>query len=120
MSVAERALDRRQYSWSLVAGTLPAEPGAWMSRFVFNRTDFPATYHLYYLDDMTTPDPPENEAGSCGNIGYEFDGVPYVRKGVLRLTTYMYPLGGLYRPGDERPVLDDLDRPLVVTSRRAR
>ena len=116
MSPAELTLDRGEFEWTVVAGTLPGERGGWLSRNIYDREDFPLNFELYYRDDMAVPDPPEEQPGSCANTGYTVRGLENIERGDYSLGVVMFPLSD-YRIGDETPYLLVDDQPLVATVR---
>jgi hypothetical protein len=107
MSKAQEALNRTPYDWAVVSGP----QGAWMNRVVMGK-GVPFTKGLYFVDDETKPDPPENEPGQIGNTGYDFGNLMKARKGTYTFTSYIYvPIG--YKPGDEEPWLNIIDHPVT-------
>ncbi len=107
MSPAQKDLDRGPYDWAVVAGP----QGAWMNRVVMGK-DVPFTKRLYFVDDISMPDPPENEPGQIGSTGYDFGNLMKAKKGTYTFTSYIYvPVG--YRPGDEKPWLNIIDHPVT-------
>ena len=107
MSKAQEELNRAPYDWAVVSG----HQGAWMNRVVMGK-DVPFTKGLYFVDDKTKPDPPENEPGQIGSTGYDFGNLMKARKGTYTFTSYIYvPVG--YKPGDEKPWLNIIDHPVA-------
>ncbi len=106
MSKAQQELNRGPYDWAVVAGP----QGAWMNRVVMGK-DVPFIKDLYYVDDKTKLDPPENEPGQIGSTGYDFGNLLKADKGTYHFISYIYvPIG--YRPGDEKPWLNIIDHPI--------
>ena len=106
MSKAQEDLNRSPYDWAVVSGP----QGAWMNRVVMGK-DVPFTKRLYFVDDVTQLDPPENEPGQIGETGYDFGNLMKAKKGVYTFTSYIYvPVG--YKPGDEKPWLNIIDHPV--------
>ena len=66
-SEAEDALSLDPYDWSCVADPTPGGRGGWLNRLVYDPTVAPVRPTLYYNDDAESPDPPEDEAGQCGD-----------------------------------------------------
>ena len=58
---------------------------------------------LYFADDQTKPDPPENERGTVGDVGVVID-MSGLKSGTYHGTYYTYYKSG-FRRGDERPFL---------------
>ncbi len=115
MSRAEKNLDLSPFNW-LILLNKDADAGvhwAWMNRTIIDErlADYPPT--LYYNDDQSRPDPPEQNAGHYGNTGYviNFDEPPEIENGIYRLITYFYCIPG-YELGDEIRYLNILDKPL--------
>ncbi|MCL4557440.1 MAG: hypothetical protein M1491_02190 [Deltaproteobacteria bacterium] len=109
MSRAQAGLDMSAYDWAVVSGP----QGAWMNRVVMGK-DVPFIKNLYFVDDRTKLDPPENEPGQIGSTGYDFGNLLKAAKGTYTFTSYIYvPIG--YRPGDERPWLNIIDHPIHYT-----
>jgi hypothetical protein len=116
MSDAERNLNKGQVKWQVIAGTSDQHPEGWMSRqTVISTKEVPITLPLFYADDVTTPDPPENIPGSCGNLGFEIIGLDMLKKGKMTIIVSQFPLLR-YKPGDEDIYLKTQDRPLRVTA----
>ena len=76
---------------------------------------------LYYVDDASQPDPPEDDPGQCA-VGYSLHSVsdrfadPNSAKGmVIRLYVYYKPQ---LNPGDVERILDVLDHPVQVQARK--
>lgn len=115
MSDAEKQLDVSPYEWMIVHGTKPGRRGGWLNRIVYD-PEIEAQPYLFYMDDAAAPEPPENETGQIGNIGYDLRKTETLKKGVWRLTSFMYNIPD-YHPGDETEYLNILDHPLKVTVR---
>ena len=112
MSPEEKALDRSPYKW-MVATMMPPYRGAWLNRVAFDKR-FGVSPNLFYLDDRNAADPPENDPGQCGNVGYTIDIMIDPKKGDLRGNSVMYNIPDF--SDDQIPgILNILDRPLVVT-----
>lgn len=109
MSDNERNLDYGQYDWQVVAGR-EQYPGSWLNRIKINpaSAEFP---YLYYVDDITLSDPPENFKGQIGNVGYLLKNFNKLKAGHYEIISHMYVLPN-YKWGDEKPYLDILDKPL--------
>ncbi len=109
MSESEKILDYGEYDWQVVAGP-QQNPGSWLNRVKIIPT--PSEYpHLYYVDDITAPDPPENFKGRSGNVGYILKNFNKLKAGRYEITSYMYVLPD-YKLGFEKQYLDILDNPL--------
>ena len=114
MSPEEKSLDKSPYKWMVVAQT-GKNKGAWMNRLLYEKDKTPAVPMLYYNDDMTRADGPEEEQGECGDVGYELQNLEKVGKGVLRLTSVMYNIPD-YEQSKIQTYLNILDRPVRVTA----
>jgi hypothetical protein len=67
---------------------------------------------VYYRDDPTFKDPPEDDPGEFA-VGYEFTNFIGVSKGAI--TYYMhYYFPANFKVGDEKRILDIQDRPLIT------
>jgi hypothetical protein len=115
MTPEERKLNLDPYSWMVIHGTKPGRRGGWLNRIEFDK-EIKAQPYLYYMDDEKAADPPESDPGQIGNIGYDIRYMETLKKGVWRLTSYMYNVTD-YQPGAEKEYLDVLDHPLTVTVR---
>jgi hypothetical protein len=111
MSAAEKALDHGTYGWQVVAGNAPPNTGAWLNRIMFDKSKTPAKIELFYVDDITKKAPPDEASGQIGNLGYMIKNIHKFGAGQHPITTYMYNLKS-YKPGDEKPYLNILDKPL--------
>ncbi len=87
MSEAEKKLDPNPYTWSAVVE--PNKKGAWINRLMYD-TNSPAVPMLYYNDDRARIDPPEDDPGECGDIGYQLVNLDKVKRGKLTLVSIMY------------------------------
>lgn len=114
MGADERKMNRGAYEWQVVAGSKPPNTGAWLNRLIFDKKKTPAAISLHYVDDASAPNPPDGVPGQIGNLGYVIGNIENLRPGQHVLRTFMYNLNS-YRPGDEKKVLDILDRPLKVS-----
>ena len=113
MSPREKKLDRGFPSWSVMFGP----HGGVLQRMMFEDAAFTQGPHsgLYYNDDRTAQDTPENDPGSVGNSGVIVD-LTGLDSGIYRGVYYTYYRSG-FRYGDEAPFLDIIDRPLEVAVR---
>jgi hypothetical protein len=113
-SDAEKQLDRRPYTWSVVTDGYGR--GAWMNRLVYDTTATPVQPHLYYNDDRNARDAPEDQPGECGDIGYTLENLGQLKKDKLYLKSIMYNIDD-YQPKRVAEFLNILDRPLRVAAR---
>jgi len=114
MTEAERNLDMRPYKWSAVSAV--GESGAWINRLLYNASATPARPILYYQDDRNHLDPPEDDPGQCGDLGYVLVNLEKVERGKMNLVSIMYnaPNFTLKKVNQYMRILD---QPLKVTSR---
>ncbi len=108
MSKTQEELNRSPYDWAVVSGP----QGAWMNRVVMGK-DVPFTKGLYFVDDETKKDPPENEPGQIGSTGYDFGNLMKAKKGTYTFTSYIY-MPVAYKPGAEKPWLNIIDHPVAA------
>ncbi len=113
MSEAEKNLDLSPYKWSVVYGTEEGRRGAWINRLEFD-SELEAVPSLYYMDDITALQPPENTPGQFGALGYDVGKMETITKGVWRLTSIMYNCPE-YARGDEIEYLNILDHPVEIS-----
>jgi hypothetical protein len=113
MSPEEKKLNLDPYKWMIIHGTEPGKRGGWLNR-IFYDEGIKAQPYLYYMDDANKLDPPESDPGQIGNIGYDIRYMETLKKGIWRLTSYMYNIPD-YHPGAEKPYLNILDHPLKIT-----
>lgn len=108
MSPAEKALKTAFPDWNVVYGN----EGGMISRFIFaDKTIAKKKYsRLHYVDDLREKDPPENEQGCYGNIGFNID-LSGMSSGIYQGTYYTY-YQPRFRYGDEQRYLDIVDKPL--------
>jgi hypothetical protein len=114
MSAEEKNLDAGSYNWQVVAFDAPPLTGAWLNRLDFDKKKTPARIELYYMDDITVKDPPDEYPGQIGNLGYYLKDVHRLGAGHHVLSTIMYAIPS-YKPGDEARVMNVVDKPLKVT-----
>lgn len=113
MSDGEKQLDHQPYDWSVVME--PNKKSAWINRLVWDRSS-PVTPLLYYMDDQEKLDPPEDDPGHCGDIGYTLQNLDQIGRGKLRLVSILYQSSN-FKPGKVRTFMNILDHPLQVQSR---
>lgn len=116
MSDAEKKMDKSPYSWMIIAQ--PGE-GSWMNRLLYDKKSTPAVPKLYYMDDASSLDPPEEDPGQCGEVGYTLENLIEVSKGVLRLTSVMYNIPK-FDQSKIQDYLNILDRPVRVEAIQVR
>ena len=68
---------------------------------------------LFYRDDASTPNPPEDVPGTVPLVGYEGRGIDTLAAGRYTFALRIFILDH-YRRGDERHVLDGLDAPVTA------
>jgi hypothetical protein len=113
MSEAERKLDLSPYTWSAVLEA--NRKSGWVNRLIYDHAS-PAVPLLYYNDDKNHLDPPEDDPGECGDIGYQLTHLDQVKRGKLTLVSVMYQVNNftLDRVTD---LMNIRDQKLRVTSR---
>ena len=83
-------IDTSPFSWMANAGT-GETPAGWFNRIFWSAPGNPGiNIRLYFKDDISTPDPPENERGEYGDLGYEITGLETVKKGKIFIKSVMY------------------------------
>ncbi len=112
MSDAENKLNLDPYKWSAVTG--PNNSYAWINRLVYDAAATPAVPKLYYRDDRTSLDNPEDDPGQCGEVGYSLINLEKVKKGKLRLLSIMYN-APQFTLNKVNRYMQILDRPLKVS-----
>ena len=112
MSEEEKKLDHSKYKWMAVT-VPPPNKGAWINWLIYDKKTG-ALPELFYADDKTTLDPPENEPGQCCNVGYMLKGMSKMKKGVLRLNSIMYNIP-VFTEDKITEYLNILDHPLIAT-----
>jgi len=116
MSPEEQALNKTPYRWMVVTVPPPGK-GAWLNRLTYDKR-FGVSPELFYMDRRSALDPPENDPGQCGNVGYALNGMVNLKKGELRLNSIMYSIPEF--SDDKIPTyLNILDRPLAVAPGKA-
>lgn len=113
MTPDEKNLNLDPYSWMVIHGTKPGRRGGWLNRIEFDK-EIKAQPYLFYMDDEKALDPPESDPGQIGNIGYDIRYMETLKKGIWRLTSYMYNVTD-FHAGDEKQYLEILDHPLAIS-----
>lgn len=109
-SDAEANLDPSPFRWAVMKSLMPESPGAMFNLNVLPDY-FPDRPLLYYKDDVHLPDPPENDPGQWGNIGYTIENFHWLKEGKHKLASILYVLDD-FAPGDEKEVLNVYDAPV--------
>ena len=76
----------------------------------------PAVPMLYYNDNKAHLDPPEEDPGECGDIGYQLVNLEQVKRGKLTLVSIMYQAAN-FSVARVQEFLNILNKKLQVTSR---
>jgi len=113
MSEAERKLDLSPYAWSAVV--VSNREAAWINRLMYDPSS-PAVPMLYYNDNKAHLDPPEEDPGECGDIGYQLVNLEQVKRGKLTLVSIMYQAAN-FSVARVQEFLNILNKKLQVTSR---
>ncbi len=109
-SPQEKALHRTvNQEWQLVKGP----QGTWMNRIVIGPGLEPVYRWLYYEDDSSVEDPPEEEKGVFGKIGLALSNLENLKGGHYTFRSYIH-FPEHFKEGDEKKILDLLDAPLQV------
>ena len=88
------------------------EYGATINRLIFPEEWKMVKRKFYLKEDLETPAPPEDDPGEIA-VGYEFENFEKVL--ALEATYYqIYYFLPVFKPGDEKPLLNILDHPLKV------
>ncbi len=103
------ASEQINQEWQLVAG----QQGTWINRVTFGPGLAKAKHGLHYLDDAETEDPPEEEPGIYGKVGFVLTNLENLEGGAYSFRSYVH-LPEHFEPGDEKRILNMLDHPLQV------
>jgi hypothetical protein len=114
MSDAETKLDPKTYRWSAMHATKPGASAGWLNRLLYPMINTPVHPTLYYRDDAARPDPPEDDPGECGDLGYYLEGVEKIKKGRFELLSVMYNYPE-FSPAVVERIMAVLDHPLKVS-----
>jgi len=109
MSPSEEALDLGSFKWLLVNGP----HGALLFRVLVDER-LPVEMTLFYRDEALREDPPEEEPGQFGNLGWRLGNLEGIKRGRYWYRTLIY-FPGDFRLGQEREYLDAEDRPLEAS-----
>jgi len=77
----------------------------------------PVLRGLFYEDDASRPDPPEEEEGIIGKVGLTLDKLEKLKGGKYTFCSYIY-FPEHFVPGDRTKIMNILDRPLEVATRK--
>jgi len=108
MDASEKALDLLPYEWAVVTGP----QGTWMSRLVLG-AGVNLNKNLYYVDDESAIDAPEEHPGQIGSVGYRMDNLHKAHRGENRFASIIY-IPPNFKRGMESQYLDIIDHPLRV------
>jgi hypothetical protein len=115
MSPEEKTLaeDRRPFAWSSTGTVGPdgKDHGAWFNRLLVEGDNPEWKPRVFYIDDETHLDAPDEEPGSFGNGGYQIDGLSSLAAGAYRLNSIMYATP-VFEPAMANQFLRILDAPL--------
>lgn len=114
MSEAEKKLNVEPFEWMVQVTNRPGNHAAWLNRLVIDNKVGSFKPKLYYLDDVTVADPPDDTPGHYGDVGFIIDNLPDLDSGIYRLVSIMYCVPD-YKLGMEKKYLDILDKPLRTT-----
>lgn len=110
-SPQEEALNREvNQTWMLVTGS----QGTWMNRILIGPGLEPVHRWLFYEDDVQKIDPPEEEEGVIGKVGYSLGNLENLKGGSYSFRSYIHFPEHFHR-GEEKNILNMLDRPLQVS-----
>jgi hypothetical protein len=111
-SPQEQALNRKvNQQWQLVTGS----QGTWFSRVVIGPGLEPLHRWLLYEDDALQDDPPEEEKGVFGKIGFALGNLENLKGGHYTFRSYIH-FPDHFRRGEEKNLLNMLDAPLEVAA----
>jgi len=109
-SPEEAALDLRPADWSITFGRSPGNRGGWVNRLsIVSNVDLRP--ELFYVDREEVPDPPEEQPGQIGNVGYQVRNLKGLTRGTHILSSALYSFEK-YEPGIEKRFLAIEDAPL--------
>ncbi len=117
MSELEKTLsqDTRPFTWSSTGTTGPdgKDHGAWFNRLIVKGDNPDWKPRVFYIDDENHLDPPDEEAGSYGNGGYQVDGLNDITSGTYHLESIMYSVP-VFEPTMVEIYMRILDHPLEI------
>ncbi|MCP4756481.1 MAG: hypothetical protein GY866_36920 [Proteobacteria bacterium] len=114
MSDDEKRLDDKPFDWMAQVQKYGQVNVAWVNRLIVESEADSLKLFLYYNDDSSVDDPPEEHRGHFGDTGFIIDDLPGLEGGNYRLVSFMYCVPG-YEIGMEKAYLDIVDTPLVVS-----
>jgi len=110
-SPQEKALNREtDQEWQVVTGS----QGTWISRVLIGPGLECVRRYLFYEDDVSKEDPPEEEKGIFGKIGFALSNLENLKGGHYTFRSYIH-FPDSYRRGEVKKILNMLDAPLQVT-----
>lgn len=108
----EMKLDRGPFRWKMADGP----QGTILTLMLFDPKLKDLKKGLYFCDDETVADEPEQFPGQIGNQGYELTNLESVPKGEYKLAVYVFcPVN--YEKGDEEIYLNSILNPLTVSAK---
>ena len=112
-SPEKEKLDRGPFEWMVNAGVDPF-PAGWFNVLEWSAPGNPEIgIRLYFEDDVNKKDPPENQPGEYGDLGYSIVGLEHVKKGKILIRSVMYWFEK-FKPGDEKRFINVDKAPLRV------
>jgi hypothetical protein len=115
MDESEKIITGDETDWFLLEG----DGRAFLVRVILNRKpdgtiqDIPIKTRLYYNDDASLDDPPEDFPGQTPFIGFWFDGFEDLNRGTLYFYMIFYLMEN-YQDGMEKKYLDIIDNPVKI------
>ena len=119
MSDAEKSMNMGAYKWMSIYHTGGQYKGGWVSRIIYDKSSTPVVPELYYNDDKSEADGPEDVPGHCGDVGYRLVNLEKVSKGILKLTSVMYSVPD-FDKSKVQSILNIKDAPIRVTATQVR
>jgi hypothetical protein len=114
MSEAENKLNLDPFTWMVQVHNSPGNRAAWLNRLVIEQRVGGFRPKLYYRDDTSVEDAPDDHPGHFGDVGFIIDNLPELESGIYRMVSVMYCVPE-YKLGREKKYLDILDKPLKTT-----
>ncbi len=112
MSSEEERLDMAPADWSITFGNSPGNRGGWVNRLsIVSNVDLKPD--LFYVDQVSRPDPPETFPGQIGNVGYQVRNLNGLTRGTHVLSSVLYSFSE-YVPGIEKRFLAIQDAPVRI------